>query len=107
MQYILTEVGGCGGNGGGELEWMRQRCITDSVCKCGALDDEAVEFGLLRILLDLCRSIPQRPYQISVENGNIQRKSEIVDDDESREGVDQGIYSKIREDGFMLFKNFM
>ncbi|XP_031128388.1 brefeldin A-inhibited guanine nucleotide-exchange protein 1 [Ipomoea triloba] len=176
--------------------------IIDSVCKCGALDDEAVELALLRVLLSAVRSpyvlirgdclvhivrscynvylgglngtnqicaksvlaqmmilvftrveensmtvhfktisvaelleftdrnlnegssiqfaqdfineivdakakeiLPDSKLSLLLENGNIQSKSEIVDDDESREGVDLGIYSKIREDGFMLFKN--
>lgn len=175
--------------------------IIDSVCKCGALDDEAVELALLRVLLSAVRSpyvlirgdclvhivrscynvylgglngtnqicaksvlaqmmilvftrveensmtvhfktvsvaelleftdrnlnegssiqfaqdfineivdakakevLPDSKLSLLLENGNIQSKSEMVDE-ESREGVDLGIYSKVREDGFMLFKN--
>ncbi|CAH9056820.1 unnamed protein product [Cuscuta europaea] len=175
--------------------------LIDSVCKCGALDEEAIELGLLRVLLSAVRSpyvilrgdclvhivrscynvylgglngtnqicaksvlaqmmvlvftrveedsmninfktvsvadlleftdrslnegssiqfaqdfineivdtkakevLPDSKLSLLLENGNIQRGSEMVDE-ESREGVEMDIYSKIREDGFMLFKN--
>ncbi|VFQ91596.1 unnamed protein product [Cuscuta campestris] len=49
--------------------------------------------------------LPDSKLSLLLENGDIKKSKGDMVDDESREGAGLDLYSKIREDGFMLFKN--